>query len=81
MNYINIKLKETALSISIKHIIKNKNLSSKKMAQRIISLYNELFNLENCPTIFDLEALSNYLDNLEIIDEVKIIQWLNSNHK
>ena len=81
MNYINMKLKETALSIYIKHIIKNKNLSYKKMSERIISLYIELFNLENSSTIFDLEALSNYLENLDIIDELKIIQWLNSNHK
>jgi hypothetical protein len=81
MNYINMKLKETAFSISIKHIIKNKNLSYKKMAERIITLYIELFDLENCPTIFNLEALSNYLENLESIDELKIIQWLHSNHK
>ena len=81
MNYINMKLKETAFSISLKHITKNKNLSYKKMAERIISLYTELFNLENCPTIFNLEALSNYLENLETIDELKIIQWLHSNYK
>lgn len=81
MNYINLKLKETAFSISLKHIIQNKNLSYKKMAERIISLYIELFNLENYPTIFNLEAFSNYLESLETIDELKIIQWLHSNHK
>ena len=81
MNYINMKLKETAFSISLKHITKNKNLSYKKMAERIISLYIELFNLENYPDMFNLEALSNYLENLETIDELKIIQWLHSNNK
>ena len=81
MNYINIKLKETAFSISLKHITKNKNLSYKKMAERIISLYIELFNLENCSNTFSLEALSNYLESLDTIDELKVIQWLHSNHK
>lgn len=81
MKYLNVKLKEAVLSISIKHIIKNKDLPCEKMAERIISLYIELFNLENCPPIFNLEALSTYLENIEIIDEFKIIQWLHSNHK
>lgn len=81
MKYLNIKLKETVLSISIKHIIKNRNLSYIKMSERIISLYIELFNLENSPNIFNLEALSNYLESLELIDELKIIQWLHLNHK
>jgi len=81
MNYINMKLKETVLSISIKHIIKNRNLSSKKMAERIIPLYIELFNLENSSTKFNSVALANYLEKFELIDELKIIQWLHSNIK
>jgi len=81
MNYINIKLKETVLSISIKHIIKNRNLSSKKMAERIIPLYIELFNLENSSTKFNSVSLANYLEKFELIDELKIIQWLHSNIK
>lgn len=69
---LDFRLKEAALTISVRHLLPLRKHNPQRTARRILSLYSEVYGLQVQPLLAELTAL------LETEGESEIEAWLSS---
>lgn len=76
MDTLTIKLKQAALSISVKHLLHSKKQSPGKTAEQLLKLYCEAYGMKDTDYI-NHTLLAPLTERLLKEDAGSIIRWLN----